>query len=80
LPSANTAPAFTIQDWGESVFRKTRAARCVPAESARLPSEEIQKPKSQHRQWGSRMSLILKSGKIPNPGKIAFHTDPKSAP
>jgi hypothetical protein len=48
--------------------------------AAGLPSAGIQKPKSQHRQWDSRMSLILKNRKDLNPGKIAFHVRPNSAP
>jgi len=72
-------PAFTIQDRVRSVFRETRPPKFVQA-AAGLPSAGIQKPKSQHRQWDSRMSLILKNRKDLNPGKIAFHVRPNSAP
>ncbi len=69
-----SGPAFTNQNWVRAIYRKNRAARLVQA--AARPSPGIQEPKSQHGQWASRLSLILKNRKSPNPGQIAFHIGP----
>jgi hypothetical protein len=72
-------PAWSIQDWTQAAFRENREARTM-AIVANWPSPEMQKPKSQHGQQESWMSLILKVEKPLNPGKNTFHAVPGTFP
>jgi hypothetical protein len=75
--SLRASSALANQDWVRTLINENPTASRIgrrPHHLARQP-----KPKSQHRQWGSRMSLILKTGKPLNPGKIKFDRNPKTS-